>query len=118
MKIKNTRKKLVILSSKHFELKIFDFFYTLKLGSLYFEINSTENILKMKSMMAEKATIELIRQFIGETDLSSVDKYDFIDFNKLFQQVSVYSDGDFLELCNLHLIMWFDQLFNNIYCSV
>lgn len=84
---------------------MFEFFHILTLGSLYFEIYLSENILKMKSMMAEKATNELIRQFIGETDVSSVDKYDYIDFNKLFQQVSVYSDGDHLELCNLHLII-------------
>lgn len=84
---------------------MFEFFLYIDIGKFVFRTYLTENILKMKSMMAEKVTIELIRQFIGETDVSSVDKYDFIDFNKLFQQVSVYSDGDHLELCNLHLII-------------
>lgn len=59
-----------------------------------------ENLLKMKSTMAEKATVELIKLFISKTDVSSDEKFDFIDFEKLFHQVSVYSDGDHLEPCN------------------
>lgn len=68
-----------------------------------------EKILKMKSTMAEKATVELIKLFISKTDVSSEDKFDFIDFDKLFQPVSVYNDGDHLEPRNIFtdlVIVW------------
>lgn len=56
----------------------------------------------MKSTMAESATVELINIFINHTDVATTeDKLDFIDFEKLFQPVSVYSEGDHLEPCKV-----------------
>lgn len=52
-----------------------------------------------KSTTAEKATVQLITLFISHTDISSPDKYDFIAFENLFQQVFVYSEGDHIEPC-------------------
>lgn len=50
--------------------------------------------------MAQKATVELIKMFIEHTDIPTEGKEDFIVFEKLFQQVFVYSEGDHIEPCN------------------
>lgn len=55
--------------------------------------------LETGSIVAQKATVELIRLFIEHTDIASDDKNDFISFEKLFQQVFLYSEGDHIEPC-------------------
>lgn len=55
--------------------------------------------------MAQKATVELIRLFIEHTDISTTeDKYDFMAFEKIFQHVFVYNDGDHIEPCNVYCV--------------
>lgn len=58
----------------------------------------------MKSTMAEKAAVELVQLFISHTDgLPEDEKKDFIVFEKLFQQVFAYNEGDHIEPCNVFL---------------
>lgn len=61
----------------------------------------TASKLETGSKVAQKATVELIRLFIEHTDIAAQeDKNDFISFEKNFQQVFLYSEGDHIEPCN------------------
>lgn len=61
--------------------------------------------LEIRSIAAQKATVELIQLFIEHTNISTTeDKYDFMAFEKIFQHVFVYNEGDHIEPCNVCLL--------------
>lgn len=69
-------------------------------------------------MMAEQGTIELINLFITQTDIATGDKLDFISYDKLFQQVFVYAEGDHIGPCKMLPLFKFIFFFLRFYICV
>lgn len=86
-------------------------------------------MIEKKSLMAERATVELIRIFVELTHIDEVDKngkrvfalpldqinddnwrvelqmpvdkYDWLDFSNIFQNVFIYSENERTRLCKI-----------------